>query len=162
MKKSVYFGLSLIMAFGLFSCKTTQNSYKQAYEKAVQNDVVKSEVSEPVVEAPVQPVQTVQTEDIASVPVREEKVTLVTGDNIKAYSVVCGSFSLKTNADGVRERLVSDGYPAVVVLNEAGRTYRVICDSFDSKEAAVKARNAFKAKYPDNRDFQAAWILYTK
>ena len=162
MKKSVYFGLSLIMAFGLFSCKTTQNSYKQAYEKAVQNDVVKSEVSEHVVEAPVQPVQTVQTEDIASVPVREEKVTLVTGDNIKAYSVVCGSFSLKTNADGVRERLVSDGYPAVVVLNEAGRTYRVICDSFDSKEAAVKARNAFKAKYPDNRDFQAAWILYTK
>ena len=162
MKKSVYFGSSLIMAFGLFSCKTTQNSYKQAYEKAVQNDVVKSEVSEPVVEAPVQPVQTVQTEDIASVPVREEKVTLVTGDNIKAYSVVCGSFSLKTNADGVRERLVSDGYPAVVVLNEAGRTYRVICDSFDSKEAAVKARNAFKAKYPDNRDFQAAWILYTK
>lgn len=162
MKKITILGLSLMAVLGLFSCKSTQNSYKQAYEKAVQNDVAKSEISAPEVETQVQPVQSVQVEDVASVPVREEKVTLVTGDNIKAYSVVCGSFSLKTNADGLRERLVSDGYPATVVINEAGRTYRVICDSFDNKEAAVKARNAFKAKYPDNRDFQAAWILYSK
>ena len=78
-----------------------------------------------------------------------------------------GSFSkefstYKANADALRERLVKDGYAAVVVVNEAGKTYRVVCASFDTKEEAVTERGKFKAKYPDNQDFQSAWILYRK
>jgi cell division protein FtsN len=76
--------------------------------------------------------------------------------------VVCGSFALKANADALRQRLINDGYPAVVVINEVGRTYRVVCSSFATKEEAAKARDAFKARYPDNSDFQNAWILYNK
>ena len=48
------------------------------------------------------------------------------------------------------------------MVNEAGKTYRVVCASFDTKEEAVSERNTFKAKYPDNQDFQSAWILYRK
>ena len=94
--------------------------------------------------------------------VREEKVTVVSGDGIKAYGIVCGSFSLKANADALRQKLIGDGYPAVVVVNEAGKTYRVVVASYDTKEQAADAREQFKAKYPDNQDFQSAWLLYRK
>lgn len=158
MKKSIVYFLIAGTVLSLSACKTSQNAYKQAYEKAVSGDEPKAVVEEPVVsnEAP-------KAEDVSNVSVREEKVSVVSGDQeIKAYGIVCGSFSLKTNADALRQRLVNDGYKAVVVVNEAGKTYRVVCASFDTKEEAVAERNSFKAKYPDNQDFQSAWILYRK
>lgn len=158
MKKSIVYFLIAGTVLLLSACKTSQNAYKQAYEKAVSGDEPKAVVEEPVVsnEAP-------KAEDVSNVSVREEKVSVVSGDQeIKAYGIVCGSFSLKANADDLRQRLVNDGYKAVVVVNEAGKTYRVVCASFDTKEEAVAERNSFKAKYPDNQDFQSAWILYRK
>ena len=142
----------------LSACKSSQNAYKQAYEKAISGDENKAVIEEPVASGEV-----ATAEDVSNVSVREEKVSVVSGDQeIKAYGIVCGSFSLKANADALRERLVVDGYKAVVVVNEAGKTYRVVCASFDTKEEAVAERNKFKAKYPDNQDFQSAWILYRK
>ena len=157
MKKAVYL-LIAGTVLSLSACKSSQNAYKEAYEKAVA-DEPKAVVEEPVVsnnEAPT-------AEDVANISVREEKVSVVSGsEEIKAYGIVCGSFSLKANADALRERLVNDGYKAVVVVNEAGKTYRVVCASFDTKEEAVAERTKFKTRYPDNQDFQSAWILYRK
>ena len=159
MKRIAFYGFMAVAALSFASCKTTKDAYRQAYEKAVQNDVVKAAETTPAATPAVATVK----EDVASVPVREEKVTVVTGEQgLNAYSVVCGSFTLKTNADGVRQRLIDDGYKAVVVVNEAGKTYRVVVASFDTKEEAVDARSRFKARYPDNQDFQASWILYRK
>jgi len=156
MNKTVYL-LIAGAVLSLSACKTSQNAYKEAYEKAVSGDEAKTTVEEPVVtnEAPT-------AEDVSNVSVREEKVSVVSGDEIKAYGIVCGSFSLKANADALRQRLINDGYSAVVVVNEAGKTYRVVCASFDTKDEAVAERTKFKAKYPDNQDFQSAWILYKK
>jgi cell division protein FtsN len=145
----------------LSACKSTESTYKQAYEKALQQDVVKAEVEEPASVVPVKVVD--PNANAENITVREEKVSVVTGQTtLKEYSVVCGSFSLKTNADALRTRLVNDGYPAMVVVNEAGKTYRVVCDSFDNRQQAAQARDRFKAKYPDNQDFQASWILYNR
>ena len=157
MKKTVYL-LIAGAVLSLSACKSSQNAYKEAYEKAVSGDEVKTTVEDPVAvnEAPT-------AEDVSNVSVREEKVSVVSGEQeIRAYGIVCGSFSLKANADALRERLVKDGYNAVVVVNEAGKTYRVVCASFDTKDEAVAERNKFKARYPDNQDFQSAWILYRK
>lgn len=157
MKRMVYL-LIAGTVFSLSACKSSQSAYQQAYEKAVSGDEAKAVIEEPVAqsEAPV-------AEDVSNVSVREEKVSVVSGDkDIKAYGIVCGSFSLKANADALRERLVNDGYKAVVVVNEAGKTYRVVFASFDTKDEAVAERNRFKARYPDNQDFQSAWILYRK
>ncbi len=156
-----YYWIIFGAILSLSACKSTESTYKQAYEKALQQDIVKAEIEEP---APVAPVKVVEPEtNIDNVSVREEKVSVVTGQTgLKEYSVVCGSFSLKTNADALRTRLINDGYPALVVINEAGKTYRVICDTFDTKQQAVQARDRFKAKYPDNQDFQASWILYNR
>ena len=94
--------------------------------------------------------------------VREEKVTVVAGadDGLLDYSVVCGSFGVKTNADNLKSFLDREGYRAVVVFNAEKATYRVIVGTFFDKASAVRARSAFKARYPDRRDFQDAWLLY--
>ena len=158
MKKIVYL-LIAGTVLSLSACKSSQNAYKEAYEKAISGDENKAVIEEPVVAQN----EVATAEDVSNVSVREEKVSVVSGDQeIKAYGIVCGSFSLRTNADALRERLVKDGYQAVVVVNEAGKTFRVVCASFDTKEEAVAERNKFKAKYPDNQDFQSAWILYKK
>lgn len=161
MRRLAYFLLAAASVMTVASCKSTSNAYKQAYEKAVEQDVANQTTLN---EVPAEVVtNTVAATDVASVPVREEKVTVVSGDAaIRTYAVVCGSFSLKTNAEALKDRMINDGYPAVVVLNEAGKTFRVVFNSFDTKEEAVAARRDFMKRYPDNRDFQAAWILYKK
>lgn len=158
MKRTTVIMLVAGAVLSLSACKSSQNAYKQAYEKAISGDEPKTVIEEPVAQNEV-----ATADDVANVSVREEKVSVVSGDEeIKAYGIVCGSFSLKANADALRERLVKDDYAAVVVVNEAGKTYRVVCASFDTKEEAVTERGKFKAKYPDNQDFQSAWILYRK
>ena len=74
--------------------------------------------------------------------------------------MVCGSFGVKANADGLKSRLEADGYQALVVYNADANTYRVIVSSFDDRASAEQARDAFKARYPQNADFQKAWLLY--
>ena len=87
---------------------------------------------------------------------------MVTGaeSGLKNYSVVCGSFGVKANADGVKAQLEADGYQALVVRNDEVNTFRVIVSSFDDRASAEQARDAFKARYPQNADFQKAWLLY--
>ena len=158
MKRVVYL-LIAGTVLSLSACKSSQNAYKEAYEKAVAADEAKPVIEEPVAQNNDAPT----AEDVANISVREEKVSVVSGEQeIKAYGIVCGSFSLRANADALMERLVNDGYKAVVVVNEAGKTFRVVCASFDTKEEAVAERTKFKARYPDNQDFQSAWILYRK
>ena len=38
--------------------------------------------------------------------------------------------------------------------------YRVIVNTFADRASAAQARDAFKAKYPNIKDFQGAWLLY--
>lgn len=162
MKKLFVFsmGLCLVMAFS--SCKSSESAYKKAYEKAKQQELAEA-AEEPAVEpapvvetAPVNPTPA----PVSTTPVREEKVELVSGDGLRAYSVVCGSFGVKANADGLKAMLDRDGYDAKVVYNASRNMYRVVVESFDTRDEAARARDAFKAKYPNREDFQASWLLY--
>ena len=156
------FGLCLVMAFT--SCKSSESAYKKAYEKAKQNELAEAANNQeavvetaPVVEA----APVVQTPaPVSPAPVREEKVELVSGDGLKAFSVVCGSFGVKANADGLKSTLDGQGYNAKVVYNAERNMYRVVVASFDTREEAAAARDAFKAKYPNRQDFQGSWLLY--
>ena len=79
---------------------------------------------------------------------------------LKAYSVVCGSFGVKANAEGLKQYLDGQGYNAKVVYNAERNTYRVIASSYDDRAEATQAKEEFKAKYPNRDDFQKAWLLY--
>lgn len=159
MKKMIVLGMGLCVALAFSSCKSSESAYKKAYEQAKQQELADATTKAAPVEtvAPVAPVAPVAD----NTPVREEKVRLVSGDGLKAYSVVCGSFGVKANADGLKTKMDNDGYNAKVVYNAEKNMYRVIVESFDSRSEAARARDAFKAKYPNRQDFQGAWLLYS-
>lgn len=162
MKKIFIVALAVCSVFAVSSCKSSKDSaYKAAYEEArlaegqgQQNDAVE-----------IVPVASETTKNMAEdTTFRTEKVVVASGNEnaLKAFSVVCGSFSTKNNADNLRNSLLDDGYSAIVVQNPESGMYRVICASFDTKEEAAASRAKFKAAHPRNSDFQKAWLLYNK
>ena len=159
MKKLVVLGMGLCVALAFSSCKSSESAYKKAYEKAKQQELAEAPAdqveatpaaAEEVEAAPVvaAPVATAPAPAPVAGPVREEKVELVSGDGLKAYSVVCGSFGVKANAEGLKQYLDGQGYSAKVVYNPERNMYRVIAVSFDDRAQATQAKEEFKAKYP--------------
>ena len=145
MKKLVVLGMGLCMALAFTSCKSSESAYKKAYEKAKQQELAESAVAEevpaatPVVAAPVTTAPAAAPVSVGTV--REEKVQLVSGDGLKA-------------------KLDGEGYNAKVVFNAERNMYRVVAASYDDRMQAAQARDDFKAKHPNNADFQKAWLLY--
>ena len=165
MKKLVVLGMSLCIALAFTSCKSSESAYKKAYEKAKQQELAEAPVAaEAPAAAPVvaAPVAAAPTTPVAVGTVREERVQLVSGEGLKAYSVVCGSFGVKANADGLKARLDDAGYNAKVVYNAEKNMYRVVVASYDDRVQAAQARDNFKAKYSNNPEFQKSWLLYAR
>ena len=161
MKKYKVLCAGLCVALAFTSCKSSESAYKKAYEKAKAQETQQApeqvvgqetEIVAPVEEKPVQEVRIVDNSD--NVQVRQEKVAVISGSGLKAYSVVVGSFGVKVNAEGLQQRLRDAGYDAQIVKNEERNMYRVVAATFDSKTDAASSRNEFRAKYPD------AWLLY--
>jgi cell division septation protein DedD len=154
--------LAICSVLLILSCKSSKdNAYKNAYEEA--RIAENQEMQNGVVE--IAPVASSTTKDmVEDTTFRTEKVIVASGNAglLKDFSVVCGSFSTKNNADNLCNSLLSEGYSAFVVQNPETGMYRVICASFDTKEEAASSRTQFKAAHPNNRDFQKAWLLYNK
>lgn len=164
MKKSLMLCAGLCLAMAMASCSGSKESaYKKAYEKAKAQEAQQTEVAAPQEEAPVvtplvekPATQTTVIDNTDNATVRTEAVTLVDGNGLKDFSVVVGSFSLKSNALGLQQRLKNQGHPAQVAYNPSINYYRVIVSTFDTKASAVQSRNQFRATYPD------AWLLLKK
>lgn len=164
MKKSLMLCAGLCLAIAMASCSGSKESaYKKAYEKAKAQEAQQTEVAAPQEEAPVvtplvekPATQTTVIDNTDNATVRTEAVTLVDGNGLKDFSVVVGSFSLKSNALGLQQRLKNQGHPAQVAYNPSINYYRVIVSTFDNKASAVQSRNQFRATYPD------AWLLLKK
>ena len=163
MKKSMILGATLCAAFMLSSCGSSKESaYKKAYEKAkAQEQTMSPEdmqgaapIVSPVEESPA--TQTTEAESVENATVRQESVTVVNGAGLSDYSVVVGSFSLRSNAEGLYNKLKSEGQDAQLAFNAERGMYRVVAATFASKADAVASRNQFRSTYPD------AWLLYKK
>lgn len=162
MRKLVVLGMGVCIALAFASCKSSESAYKKAYEKAKQQELAEPQVTAPAEVAPVvtAPVAAPKSTDNGA-GMRQEKVTVVSGaDGLKDFNVVCGSFGLKANAEGLKDYLDGQGYNAVVVFNPEAAMYRVIVGTYADRASAAQARDAFKAKYPNRADFQGAWLLY--
>ena len=161
MKKLFVIAIAASVAFSFTSCKSSKDSaYKTAYDEARQAELAEGngQQSEAVEIAPVAEKANVDTS------YRTEKVVLSSGaeGSLKAFSVVCGSYSRKEGAENIRQSLVGEGYNAIVVQNPETGLYRVVCASCDTKEEAAVARDKFKAAHAGNSDYQKAWLLYNK
>ena len=162
MKKLFVIAIAACVAFSFTSCKSSKDAYKTAYDEARQAELAEGngQESEAVEIAPVAS----STTNPVDTTYRTEKVVLSSGaeGSLKAFSVVCGSYSRKEGAENVRQSLVDEGYNAIVVQNPATGLYRGVCASCDTKEEAAIARDKFKADHPRNNDYQKAWLLYNK
>ena len=91
MKKLVVLGMGVCLVLAFASCKSSESAYKKAYEKAKQQELAEPQVEAPVEVTPVvaAPVTTTKVADTSGV--RQEKVTVVSGnEGLKDYSVVAG------------------------------------------------------------------------
>jgi cell division protein FtsN len=153
-------GMCVVLAFA--SCKSSESAYKKAYEKAKAQETTQTTpetqpqtpVVAPIVEAPA--TQTTVTDNYDNVTTRSENVTVVSGNGLKAYSVIVGSFSLKANAEGLQNTLKTAGFDSQIAYNADRNLYRVVASSFDDKASAAQSRDKLRAKYAD------AWLLYKK
>lgn len=164
MKKIVFMCAGFCLAMAMVSCGSSEKAYRKAYEKAqaqaqqqqpVQQQQV--QVTETPVVTPVQTVPSTQTQVVDNrdnVQVRQERVTIVSGAGLQAYSVVVGSFSVIANAEGLQQRLKNAGYAAQIVKNEDRNMYRVVASTFSDKASAVQSRDQLRNTYQD------AWLLY--
>ncbi len=173
MKKILMMGAVICTAFAMTSCKSKEDAYKKAYEKA------KAEQANQVVTTPtVQPVQNtvtvtpitpttptttttvapVTTTDYSNVAVRTENFSLVAGQPLSAYSVVVGSFGVKANAERLAGTLAGQGYvPRVIQASTTnGTMYRVVATTYNTKPEAAQSRASLEGQYP------GAWLLYQK
>lgn len=149
---------------GLFKSGGKESAYKKAYEKALaaENNTASTTTytetpTTTIEEIPVAPVvQNNNYEATAdyseSIPVRQEKYSMVDGQGLKAYSVVVGAFGVKANAERLQQTLRNNGYNAQLVLNERN-LYRVIAATSDTKKDAAADLSRLRSQYAD------AWIL---
>ena len=163
MKKYIVLCAGLCLALAMTSCGSCESAYKKAYEKAKQYDTQTAQQEATPQEAPVvAPVQTRpanevrQTDNYDNVSVRQEKVAVVSGTGLKAYSVIVGSFGLLSNAEGLQQRLRDAGYSAQIVKNEDRNMYRVVAATFDNKADAARSRDQFRAQ----EAYKDAWLLF--
>ena len=144
----------LIMTFCLVltvgtSCKSKQSAYRSAYEQAKSREMAESDNE-------ITPV----TKPASTSDTRQERITPIEGENasgLKLYSVVIGSFSNRTNAYSLKERMQNDGYAPILAENEQAML-RVILTSHDNRADAERSRDAIRSKYAPS--FQDAWILH--
>lgn len=157
MKKKLMMGLAFIAALAFVSCKSSESSYKKAYEKAKAQEAARNIAADQVETAPVAVTPVVTTP--ISTPSntendRQERLTVMNGGTLKAFNVVCGSFGKVENANKLRNELVAKGYSAQVAQNPETGMYRVVAASFDDRSAAISSRDQLRGTYPD------AWLLY--
>lgn len=165
MSKIYGFGLAILLVAGFSSCKPKQSAYKSVYEAAKEREA--QDNSSAVITTPTPVVS--NTSDGA---VRRERITPVysaDAGNLKAYSVVVASLSVKPNAEALKTRLQEEGYNVILAQNEQGM-YRVIVASFDDKASAQAKRAEIVQKYSQVGDaatlrktygipFDDLWIL---
>jgi len=152
MKSRIYllWGLALVVLLSFNACKSKESAYKTAYEAAKAKEIRDNQTVEET--TPV----TKPTYNTSTASVQKEKVTVIDGATIKQFSVVIGSFLIKTNAVSLRDKMANQGFKAFLAQNERGM-YRVIVASYGDKASAVAERERVKEKYYP--DFQDAWIL---
>lgn len=154
MKKNLMIISVAILALSATSCKTNQNAYKAAYEKAKEKEVVTTPTENETFE-----VVEVKRTQTTHAPVQVEKVTGVTASDVaglKRWNIVVGSFKNKTNAEGLKAQMIEAGYPAILAQNAQGM-YRVIVASFNDRESAAEKRNQIREKYAPR--FNDIWLL---
>lgn len=152
--------LASVALLATAGCKTTEENYRAAYEKAVQARAEQDSIDSTIYGHERRRQQTT-TVDTPSGPV-EVKVQLVRvtdegggiAENLRRFNVVVGQFKQLFNAKSLRERLVDAGYPGAFVVETGEPYYYIVLASFaDAAQAKAELEKfegagAFAMKAP--------------
>ena len=139
MKKIIYI-LMALFAVSLASCHSSEQNYREAYEKAV--EARKTGIGADTyakIEAERQRYTHVINGDSVRMVYVNANVAIDSTDQAKTYNVVVASFTQRINAKSYRDRLREEcGFPGSYVLfGGPDKLYYVILQGFDDKESAA-------------------------
>ena len=152
MKHVVYV---LLVLLGFAACKPSEENYRQAYERTMARDSVRTEFNETVYGRYRREARQLESRDdngdTASVTVMRVSVTPDGGairEHLKKYNVVVAGFKQLLNAQSMRQRMQDGGYPGAFVVQTAEPYYYVVAGSFADVPAARALRDRLSAKSP--------------
>ena len=179
MKKSVLLGFTIIAAVSLMGCKSKESAYKKAYEKAKAAETSYTNTAQTAqdlynnAQNVVTPTSTTTTPTDYDNTYNTYNNTNTSNsysntntynntnsytsndsystDNVKRYSVVVGSFSTLSSAEGRRNEVINKGYGSAKIIT-GGLGYRVVATTFDDLQSAKNSRSALLRSYSD------AWV----
>lgn len=133
------------LVVSLTACKTTEENYRAAYEKAVTKKETSSGVDSTIYSRiRREATMAVLTVGSDSLPLRTEYIGYTkdggaSRETVKRYNVVAGQFKQLFNAMQMRKRLAADGYQGAYVLNTREPLYYVCILSTNVADSAAIA-----------------------
>lgn len=146
--------LLIITAGLLWGCKPSEKNYKEAYERTMARDSVRTEFNETVYgrfRRDVKEYRTVSNGDTADV--RSTRVWVVPDEGtpnelMKKYCVVVGEFKQLLNARSMRDRFKDGGYPGAFIVQTPEPYYYVIAVSDRDLPIALSTIDKLKKESP--------------
>lgn len=136
-------GGALILAVGLGACKTTEENYRNAYDRALAGRAQRDSLENTIYGAHRRGMGStlaVQGSDTVEMKTVQVKITEGGGgipEWLKPYNLVAGQMKQQFNALSLRERLVEAGYPRAFVVETAEPYYYIILGSYPTEAEAV-------------------------
>lgn len=143
------------MLLAVTSCKTNENNYRKAYEKAVaENDRNVTDFENTIYNRYRGRVRDI-TVPLGDTTVNARVITVkVTPDGggiaewLKKYSVVVAEFKQRFNANSMRSRFLDAGYPRTFLVENAEPYYYVVAASSDNIADMVAVADSIAATSP--------------
>ena len=154
MKKGTVF---LLILGGLLlpaGCRTTEENYREAYEKTIAARQQQDSLDATIYgrERRMRQPRTVSTPSgDVQVTAQLVKVTKDGGgipQNLRRFNVVVGQFRQLFNAKSLRERLVDMGYSTAFVVETGEPYYYIVLASYNDAADAQKSLDAFRKAAP--------------
>ncbi len=140
----------IVILTGLTACKTTEQNYRSAYETAVSHREDASGVDSTIY-ARIRNSARVSQLAVGTdtLDIRTEYIGYPDGggssrENVERYNVVVGQFKQIFNAKAMRQRLIEQGYEAMIV-NTREPLYYVIAASCSTAAEAAEQLNRVKS-----------------
>ncbi|MGN1246039.1 MAG: SPOR domain-containing protein [Muribaculaceae bacterium] len=161
MKRIVVYVMAACFAALLYSCKTSEENYRAAYDITREHVRARNAVDSTTYDK-IQAEKREATAVVAGDSVRlvKHRVNIVDDpySTLKRYGVVVGEYKQAFNARSFRDRLKKEDKPAYVVI-DTEKTYYVIVHGFDTSAEAASYMKRLKDEVKMRIPIEKPWIL---
>ncbi len=165
MKKLSFLIVLSILTILLHSCKTTEENYRSAYDRAKAARDSSATESAIYGRGRTMGAQTIVAEgDTIECRIQRVALTEPIDDSVDfsdRFNVVVGQFKQEFNAKSMCKRLRQAGYENAVVVQNGEPYYFVLLSSHETRQAAIEALKAIPDDFPIRMRAPLPYILFT-